>query len=87
MVIYAGTKGNIEEIPVADVKRFEQEFVEYMRTRHGNVMDKIREGGEIADEDALEKAMKDFYDQFQPSEEVDTESGEEEGEESEEGSE
>ncbi|HEX2064280.1 MAG TPA: F0F1 ATP synthase subunit alpha, partial [Acidimicrobiales bacterium] len=69
LVIYVGTKGNIEEIPVDDVKRFEREFLEYMRTRHGNLVDKIRESGEVPEGDALEKAMKDFYDQFQPSEE------------------
>jgi F-type H+-transporting ATPase subunit alpha len=69
LVIYVGTKGNIEEIPVDDVKRFEREFLEYMRTRHSNLVDKIRESGEVPEGDALEKAMKGFYDQFQPSEE------------------
>ena len=32
--IFAGTGGYLDDIPVADVKRFEAELLEYVRTRH-----------------------------------------------------
>ena len=79
LVIFAGTKGNIEEIPVGDMKRFEQELLEYMRTRHSDLVDKIRETGEAPE---LEEPMKDFYEQFQPSEDTGEEEESEEEEDS-----
>ena len=32
--IFAGTNGYLDDIPVADVRRFETELLDYMRTRH-----------------------------------------------------
>ncbi len=40
--IFAGTKGYIDDVPVADVRRFEAEMLEFFRTRHGGVLSGIR---------------------------------------------
>jgi F-type H+-transporting ATPase subunit alpha len=36
--IFAGTKGFIDDVPVADVIRFEQELLELMRSRHAGLL-------------------------------------------------
>jgi F-type H+-transporting ATPase subunit alpha len=41
--IFAGTKGYLDDIPVADVRRFEQELLEHMRSRHGSMLAGIRQ--------------------------------------------
>src|SRR6266540_3025340 len=43
--IFAGTKGYLDDLPVADVKRFESELVEFMRTGHGSLLEEIRMSG------------------------------------------
>jgi F-type H+/Na+-transporting ATPase subunit alpha len=40
--IFAGTKGYLDDIPVGDVRRFEKELLEFMRSRHGSLLSGIR---------------------------------------------
>jgi F-type H+-transporting ATPase subunit alpha len=40
--IFAGTKGYLDDIPVGDVRRFEKELLEHMRSRHGSLLSGIR---------------------------------------------
>ncbi len=44
-VIYAGTKGHLDDVPVVDVKRFESELIEYVRSTHGGLLSEIKTGG------------------------------------------
>src|SRR4249919_1041770 len=39
--IFAGTKGYLDDIPVADVRRFEAELLEAFRTRYRDLLDRI----------------------------------------------
>ncbi len=41
--IFAGTKGYLDDIPVGDVRRFENELLEHMRSRHSSVLSGIRQ--------------------------------------------
>jgi F-type H+-transporting ATPase subunit alpha len=41
--IFAGTKGYLDTIPVADVRRFENELLEHMRSRHSGLLSGIRQ--------------------------------------------
>jgi len=41
--IFAGTKGYLDDIPVSDVRRFENELLEHMRAKHGAVLSGIRQ--------------------------------------------
>ncbi|MFM8266453.1 MAG: F0F1 ATP synthase subunit alpha [Ilumatobacteraceae bacterium] len=43
--IFAGTRGYLDDIPVDDVRRFEQELIDHMRSRHGALLDAIKTGG------------------------------------------
>ena len=65
--LYAGTHGYLDPIPVEDVPRYERELLEWMRSRHGGLLDGIKSSGNIEDMDAFEGALKGFADQFQAS--------------------
>src|SRR6476660_5060094 len=43
--IFAGTGGYLDDIPVGDVKRFETELLEFIRSRHRHIVDTIRDKG------------------------------------------
>jgi F-type H+-transporting ATPase subunit alpha len=41
--IFAGTKGYLDDLPVADVRRFENELLAHMRSRHSSTLAGIRQ--------------------------------------------
>jgi F-type H+-transporting ATPase subunit alpha len=43
--IYAGTKGHLDDVPVGDVRRFESELIEYVRTTNSSLLADIKTGG------------------------------------------
>ncbi|MEL0284097.1 MAG: F0F1 ATP synthase subunit alpha, partial [Ilumatobacter sp.] len=59
--IFAGTKGYLDDIAVADVRRFEAGLLEFIRSQHGALLTEIRSSGVP---DALEGAVQSFKDQF-----------------------
>ena len=59
--IFAGTKGYLDDIAVSDVRRFENELLEFMRTRHGSMMSDIRTKGLP---DGLGAVVQSFKDGF-----------------------
>jgi F-type H+-transporting ATPase subunit alpha len=72
MSIFAVTNGFLDDLPVADVKRFESEFLDFMRSRHSEIGKEIAESESLSDEhaDKLREAIKEFRSIFQPSEEA-----------------
>ncbi len=78
--IWAATTGKIDKVPVADVGRFESEFLDYLSRSHGEVLAAIRESGKFEDENeqALEKAYESFLDQFETSDGQSIKAGHEE---------
>src|SRR5215472_2298944 len=42
MIIYAGTKGYLDDLPVELCRKFEGELYRFVETAHGNVLDEIR---------------------------------------------
>jgi F-type H+-transporting ATPase subunit alpha len=67
VVLYAGTNGYLDKVPVEDVKRYEEELLVWFRTRHGAILDGIRTTGDIGDVSAFQQAIADFTEQFQPT--------------------
>ena len=65
--IFAGTSGKLDNIPIADVERFETELLQYFNSRHSDLLTKITDEGSIPEED-LEKAVSEFSKTFVPSE-------------------
>ncbi len=60
-IIYLGTKGLINSVPVDQVKAFEEEFLSYMQTKHQDVLDALR-AGKLDDNitGTLEKAAEEL---------------------------
>ena len=52
VIIYAAVEGLIGEVPVEDVKAFEETLLERVRVQHSEVLDSIRESGRLSDEAA-----------------------------------
>jgi F-type H+/Na+-transporting ATPase subunit alpha len=67
VVLYAGTRGYLDKVPVADVRRYESELLDWAKGRHPEILKQIREQGTV-DEDALKSALGEFDDVFTPSE-------------------
>jgi F-type H+-transporting ATPase subunit alpha len=65
--IFAGTNGFLDDLPVADVRRFEAELLEDVRSRHRAMLDTVRGGGGLPEEE-LKQAVSDFKSRFVPSE-------------------
>ncbi len=64
VVLYAGTRGYLDDVEVADVIRYEAELLEWFRSRHADTLSSIASGGTVPDEEALLAAIGAFTDQF-----------------------
>jgi F-type H+-transporting ATPase subunit alpha len=67
--IWLGTSGQLDTVPVADVRRFEREFLDDLRRNEGGILDEIRDTGQLSDEttDRLKGRVGDFKGQFTAS--------------------
>ncbi len=70
VVIWAVSNGKLDTVPVADAKRFENGLREYVRNRHGDLLEGIRSDGKLEDDRiaVLGKAVDDFRASFTTSE-------------------
>jgi F-type H+-transporting ATPase subunit alpha len=68
--IWAGTTGKLDKIPVADIRRFEAEFLEFLARDRKAVIDVIETTKELTDDTvaALTEAITTFTDRFVSSE-------------------
>ncbi|MBB6351141.1 F0F1 ATP synthase subunit alpha [Nonomuraea muscovyensis] len=67
--VWAGTTGELDEVPTEDVRRFEGEFLEYLQSSHKGIFDSIRETKELSDDTvtALKDAITEFKKGFTTS--------------------
>lgn len=79
IVIYAGTNGYLDDLPVADVKRFEADLLDYVRARHPEILEQIRTTGDLPGDDVIPNALSAFKDEFQASEKSSAKTATEEG--------
>ena len=61
-VIFAGTVGLLDDVPLPEVPRFEQEMLDYLRDSHPGLLEGIRSSADLDDdaEAALRAAVEDF---------------------------
>jgi F-type H+/Na+-transporting ATPase subunit alpha len=64
LVVYAGTKGWADSVPVGEVQRFELEVREFFRAHHGDMLEQVRSSGTLPDTGELDKALQTFLDGF-----------------------
>jgi F-type H+/Na+-transporting ATPase subunit alpha len=64
--VWAGTTGKLDDIPVADVRRFETELLEHLRHAHKDILDTIATTGQLDDDTlaALTEAVDRFKETF-----------------------
>ena len=61
-ILWAGSAGQLDDVPVERIAEFERLYLEALRTSHGDLMERIRTEKALADDlvEALTKATKDF---------------------------
>src|SRR4051812_39275228 len=64
--IWAGTKGHLDSVPVPDIRRFENEFLDYVGRDHKHIFDTIVSTGALGDDvvTELKAAIDSFKEQF-----------------------
>lgn len=67
--LYTAVKGFLDDIPVADVKRFEKDFLSFMVSDHQDVLQSIRDTKDLVadNETALKAAIEKFKKSFATS--------------------
>lgn len=67
--IYLGTRGFMDEIPVAEIKRFEKEALEFVEVKYKQIFENIKKEKDISKEteEMLNKAAKEFLSTFKVS--------------------
>ena len=66
VVLYAGVNGYLDDLPLEAVKRFEKDFLRFMREKHGDVLEDIRNRKEMTEntEEKLKDALEEFKKEF-----------------------
>jgi F-type H+-transporting ATPase subunit alpha len=62
VAIFLGTRGHLDSVPIEDVQRFEQEFLEHVKSSKEEIFDEIRDSKKLSDE--LEKKLVDAVNDF-----------------------
>jgi F-type H+/Na+-transporting ATPase subunit alpha len=60
--VWAGTSGYLDDVPIEDISRFEDEFLGTLGRKHPGIYESIRETGELSEDTttALKDAIEDF---------------------------
>ncbi|WP_026415867.1 F0F1 ATP synthase subunit alpha [Actinomadura oligospora] len=67
--VWAGTSGELDDVPVEDIRRFESEFLDHLERQHGGMLTAIRETGQLSDDGltTLKDAITEFKKGFETS--------------------
>lgn len=68
LIIFALTKGYLDDIPVQDINRFEEEFNHWAESNATELLNEIRETGALPDADKFDSAITEFKKGFNKSE-------------------
>ncbi|GAA4218829.1 F-type H+-transporting ATPase subunit alpha [Streptosporangium album] len=65
--IWAGTTGELDDVPVEDIRRFETDFLDYLSRENKGIFDSIRETKDLSDDTvtALKDAITEFKKTFE----------------------
>jgi F-type H+/Na+-transporting ATPase subunit alpha len=67
--VWAGNTGQVDEVPVEDISRFEAEFLDHVQRVRPGIYDAIRETGDLSEDTitALKEVIDDFKRTFETS--------------------
>ena len=68
LIIYALTKGYLDDVPVEDITRFEDELNQWAKSNATELLNEIRTSGALPKDDAFESAINEFKKSFSKSE-------------------
>ncbi|MBI5975517.1 F0F1 ATP synthase subunit alpha [Staphylococcus canis] len=68
LIIYALTRGYLDDIPVEDITRFEAEIIEWVKINANDIFTEIRETGGLPADEKFESAINEFKKSFKVSE-------------------
>jgi F-type H+-transporting ATPase subunit alpha len=68
MSLYALTRGFLDDIPVGDVQRFEEEMLAWMDSNRADVLEQIRTTRQLQSDDVMGGAIEEFKKTFVVSE-------------------
>src|SRR4051812_23639508 len=70
IVIWAGTTGQLDDIPVGDVRRFEAELLQWIKRHRSDVLTSIESTGQLSDDniDSLKSGLDEFKELFKQGE-------------------
>jgi F-type H+-transporting ATPase subunit alpha len=63
--IYAVTEGHMDKVPIEKIEEFEEGLVDYVRTRHPELLDGIATSGQLPDEELLVETIANFSETFE----------------------
>ncbi len=68
-ILFAGAHGYLDEWPEEAVAAYEKQMLEFMASKHSDILDEIKETSDISDEleEKMKKALDEFKGMFQPS--------------------
>ncbi|HIX01380.1 MAG TPA: F0F1 ATP synthase subunit alpha [Candidatus Ligilactobacillus excrementigallinarum] len=67
VILYALTHGFLDSVVIDDVLKFQNELFDYFDSNHKDLLDEIKNTGNLPDTDKLDAAIKEFADTFQAS--------------------
>jgi F-type H+-transporting ATPase subunit alpha len=67
--IYFGTNGFMDDVPVADIKRFEKEIFEFIEVKYNDIFESIKKEKQLSKEieEKLQKSAEEFLGIFKKS--------------------
>jgi F-type H+/Na+-transporting ATPase subunit alpha len=67
--LWLGTTGQLDAVPVGDIRRFEKEFLEHVRRNEEGALADIRDSGKLSDENVerLQTVVREFQGNFEAS--------------------
>lgn len=67
VILYALVNGHLDDIPVEDITRFEDEFLSWLDSNEPELLKGIRETKQLPDDEAYVNAVNSFKKLFNPS--------------------
>lgn len=63
-IIFAGTQGLVDKVPVKSVKDFEKKYIKYLNDSQSNLLKEIRDTRELKSVDELSKITAEFVEKY-----------------------
>ena len=71
IMLFALTHGYLENIPVDQVKYYEEQLYDYVETTHSDVLKEIVDTGDLPDQERLDNLLSNFGEMFRTMQTVD----------------